>query len=60
MEDVPQNSHIQFDFIGSFTSLTDSRGVSWGVSLYVTYVLATKGTKPEDIQSLAGSHSRHY
>lgn len=53
IEDVPQNSHIQFDFIGSFTTLRDSRRVSWRVSLEVTYVLATKGTKPEDIQSIS-------
>ncbi len=52
MQDLPQNSHIQFDFIGSYTSLGDSRGVSWGASLNITYVLATKGTQPEKIKSL--------
>ncbi len=37
--DAPDNSQIQFDFIGSFTSLNASKEEKWTEANYVTYLL---------------------
>lgn len=39
MEDVPSNSHFQFDFMGSFSSLPASKEQIWWSANYQTYVL---------------------
>jgi len=49
MEDVPTNSLLQFDFIGSFSSLEASKEQIWWSANYETYVLLAPST---DVQSL--------
>ena len=49
MEDVPTNSLIQFDFIGSFSSLEASKEQIWWSANYETYVLLAPST---DVESL--------
>lgn len=39
MEDIPANSQIQFDFLGSFTELKSN--LTWGMWNYTTYILAS-------------------
>lgn len=39
--DVPHNSHIQFDFLASFTSKSASQQQIWGSANYATYVQLT-------------------
>ena len=46
IKDVPQNSHFYFDFLGSLTTLEDSRNTSWLSNNYITYFLLKKGTDP--------------
>ncbi|MDQ3278601.1 MAG: ABC transporter permease, partial [Bacteroidota bacterium] len=38
-QDAPANSQIQFDFVGSFTSLTASKSEKWSEANYITYLL---------------------
>ena len=43
MKNVPENSHLRFDFLASFITLYEVRGryveTSWGDSAYYTYIL---------------------
>jgi putative ABC transport system permease protein len=39
MADVPGNSQMQFDFVGSFTSLGVSKSEEWFSANYITYLL---------------------
>lgn len=39
MADVPDNSYLQFDFIGSFSSLRQATEEVWWTANYLTYVL---------------------
>jgi putative ABC transport system permease protein len=41
MKDIPANSQLQFDFLGSFSEITNN--LSWGEWNYSTYVLAHGG-----------------
>ncbi|HMP99672.1 MAG TPA: ABC transporter permease [Cyclobacteriaceae bacterium] len=41
--DAPRNSHIQFDFIISFHSLSAAQEDSWGSANYQTYILTHAG-----------------
>jgi putative ABC transport system permease protein len=50
MEDIPSNSHFQFDFLGSFSSLAVSKQQSWWSANFQTYLLLQPGA---DINSLA-------
>ena len=55
MEDVPENSHIKFDFLISYQSIRDLWGDntenSWGWYDYNTYVLLEKGADPQALQA---------
>lgn len=44
IEDIPSNSLLQFDFIGSFSSLNASKEQSWWSANYETYVLLSPST----------------
>ena len=44
MPDVPSNSHIQFDFIASFSSLPASKEQIWWSANYQTFILVKPGT----------------
>jgi putative ABC transport system permease protein len=39
MEDVPRNSHLQFDFMASFSSLDASKEIIWWSANYQTFVV---------------------
>lgn len=46
MEDVPGNSHVHFDMLGSLNSITQSRDNRWISHSYYTYIVLRKGTDP--------------
>lgn len=54
MEDVPDNSHIQFDFLISYQTLNNNTEnaseTSWGWYDFNTYVLLDERTNPEEFQ----------
>lgn len=51
IEDVPKNSHIQFDLIASFSSLPEANSVAWNRSGYHTYLLLSNGYQMNLLQS---------
>ncbi len=63
-EDMPHNSHLQGDFIASFTTLNSLRHEmmmsSWMASFHFSYVLIREGADPEDleiqVQDMVDSH----
>ncbi len=55
MKDVPQNSHLQFDFLAPLTTLNSIRGQEdylerWGNYSYYTYILLPGGYSPKDLE----------
>ncbi len=53
-ENVPPNSHIQFDYIISFATLEISRKremQNWGSINYCTYVLLADASRPEELEA---------
>ena len=50
IKEVPPNSHFHPDFIGSLTTLQDSRDPNWLSNNYFTYFLLKKGTNPKDFE----------
>lgn len=44
VEDVPDNSHLTFDMLGSFSSISASKSEIWGSANYTTYVTLNKNT----------------
>ncbi|HEY5825293.1 MAG TPA: ABC transporter permease [Cyclobacteriaceae bacterium] len=49
MEDVPTNSHLQFDFIASFSSLPASKEQIWWSANYQTFILVKEETDIADL-----------
>ncbi|MFP4555298.1 MAG: ABC transporter permease [Bacteroidales bacterium] len=49
VEDVPSNSHIQFDMVGSFVSLPVSNQTSWVGNSNYTYLLLQEGLKSKTV-----------
>ena len=51
IRDVPENSHIKFDFLSSFKFVRDLAGYSthWGAFNFVTYVQLQEGISPEEM-----------
>lgn len=43
MQDIPRNSHFQFDMLASMAALEEARSTSWMVSEFFTYLLLTDG-----------------
>jgi putative ABC transport system permease protein len=43
--DVPGNSQLQFDFVGSFKSLGASKEEKWNEANYITYLLLSQGSQ---------------
>ena len=55
MTDVPQNSHLQFDFLASLLTLKSIRGQEdylerWGNYSYYTYILLPEGYSPRGLE----------
>lgn len=55
MADVPDNSHLQFDFLISFSTLQlvmgDNIDQNWGMPVFYTYVLPAAGVEVEQLSS---------
>ena len=56
LEDVPPNSHFDFDFLTGFETLYSMRGgkenvESWGSNSYITYILLADNTDPETVKN---------
>ncbi len=49
-KDAPDNSQIQFDFVGSFTTLNASKEEKYNEANYATYLLLNEPTSVQDIQ----------
>ena len=47
MENIPSNSHLQFDMLGSLNSFRGADRTEWLSHNYYTYVVFADGTKPE-------------
>jgi len=43
MKDIPSNSHIRFDMLGSMATLDDAKSNSWMVSEFFTYLVLPEG-----------------
>lgn len=50
-KNIPANSHIQFDLLGSFQPFHRRHQASWGVSNYLTYVLLAGNADIEALQA---------
>ena len=51
MEDVPPNSHVHFDMIGSVNTLRSHDDPFWLNHNYYTYILLKEGTDPRKLES---------
>jgi putative ABC transport system permease protein len=56
--DVPNNSQIQFDFVGSFTSLNASKTEKWNEANYITYLLLKNKENIKTVQSKIDQYSK--
>ena len=50
-EDIPMNSHLRFDFLGSFENFHRRHHDQWGISNYFTYILLAENASIESIVS---------
>ena len=51
LADVPHNTHLRFDFVGSFSTLgSDAERDGWFSLNYLTYVLLRENASPEQVQ----------
>ncbi len=50
VEDVPQNSHVHYDFLASFETLEFSRNQNWISNNFHTYFVLKKGTSNKDFE----------
>lgn len=51
VEDVPQNSHVHYDFLASFETLEFSRDQNWISNNFHTYFVLKKGTSNKDFET---------
>jgi len=51
IENIPQNSHFDFNFLVSLSSLGVERSKVWLSNDFVTYVLLQKGSNPDDLDA---------
>ena len=56
--DAPHNSQIQFDFIGSFTSLNAAKQEDWWSANYVTYLLLHDKNMLPDLQKQVSAYMK--
>ena len=55
LENIPRNSHLQFDFLAPLITLSRIRGQedflkSWGNYSYYTYILIAEGSSPKGLE----------
>jgi putative ABC transport system permease protein len=60
IRDVPANSHFHPDFIGSLTTLQDSRNPTWLSNNYYTYFLLREDANPSDFERKLNEEVRNY
>ena len=60
VEDVPHNSHLHFDFLGSLASYDDSRNPFWLSNNYYTYLVLRQGESPEELEGKLDDVVRKY
>lgn len=59
-ESIPENSHLSFDYLASFSTLKDWLTIDWSNLAFVTYVQLQPGGNPEAIQEKFRNYlSRH-
>lgn len=46
---IPGNSHIEFDFMASYSTLAESRQINWFGNFVHTYVLTNKGVTTKEL-----------
>ena len=52
LEDLPMNSHLQFDFLASFSTLPRSKDLEWANTNTYTYMLTKIGTDIENFSQI--------
>jgi len=50
LEEVPHNSHVQFEMLGSLSTYSDERLTPWFRNFIHTYVLLKEGASAEDLE----------
>lgn len=50
-EDIPKNSHLRFELLGSFENFHRRHQNQWGISNYFTYILLKKNTSILSIEA---------
>ena len=55
--DVPDNSQIQFDFVGTFSSLNASKTEKWNEANYITYLLLRNKDDIKTVQAKIDNYS---
>jgi len=50
-EDIPKNTHMRFDFLGSFADFHRRHQNQWGISNYFTYILLAENSSIKSIES---------
>jgi len=56
--DVPQNSQIQFDFVGSFKTLNASKTEKWSEANYITYLLVNNKEQMGGLQTKVWAYAK--
>ena len=56
--DAPDNSQIQYDFVGSFTSLNASKEEKWNEANYLTYLLLNDRSAVEPLQAKVAAYMK--
>lgn len=50
-EDIPKNTHLHFDFLGSFENFHRRHQNQWGISNYFTYILLAENASIQSVES---------
>ena len=56
--DAPENSQIQFDFVGSFKTLNASKEEKWSEANYITYLLLNNKEQLRSLQTKVWAYSK--
>ncbi|HLF63500.1 MAG TPA: ABC transporter permease [Saprospiraceae bacterium] len=56
MDEIPANTHFDFDFMMSMASLDESRSDQWGNMNFNTYIILKEGTDAETFEKKLSAH----
>ncbi len=59
-EDIPQNSHFRFNFLGLFSDYASRHLDQWGISNYWTYILVSDNFSPHGFEKKIPSFVEKY